>query len=189
MIIIKFLHIFTALLLGVGLVLVSVASPGSTLTHLIGLVCLILSIVGASIQFVLFFARLEEKLRRGRRVYQILEARLGIIVILLIPIMTLWLTLVVGFSGIYLGLIKIEPKSLVDDQGPIYKGDWHQDMTNCLYYSVITVTTLGYGDIKPASGKEGIVVKWTSMLEVALGIFLLTWFLSGVMATRSLNNT
>jgi len=100
-------------------------------------------------------------------------------------LMIFWLTLVTAFAGIYLGIIKLAPNSLVDDGGNVYKGVLSEDFFNCIYYSVITLTTLGYGDMKASPTKEGMFMKGVSVFEVGLGILFLTLFLAILLSVKA----
>jgi hypothetical protein len=50
--------------------------------------------------------------------------------------------------------------------------------TDALYFSTITIATVGYGDIKPISAG----VKWIVMVEVVLGILLLAAILASAIS-------
>jgi len=71
-----------------------------------------------------------------------------------------YLELIISFSllYVYLGLV---------NQGNVIKGA--DSMLDSLYFSVITITTLGYGDIKPITD----VAKIFSMIEVLSGLTLI----------------
>jgi len=71
-----------------------------------------------------------------------------------------YLELIISFSllYVYLGLV---------NQGNVIKGA--DSMLDSLYFSVITITTLGYGDINPITD----VAKVLSMIEVLSGLTLI----------------
>ena len=51
------------------------------------------------------------------------------------------------------------------------------------YYSVITITTLGYGDINP----EGFITQLTAVFEVLIGLYLVI-FIFGAFVSYHINN-
>ncbi|MBI1924749.1 hypothetical protein HYR99_10900 [Candidatus Poribacteria bacterium] len=90
-----------------------------------------------------------------------------------------WLFNIEVFAGIYFGLIKLFPNSLLSGEKPLSEAEnlWLQ-FVDCLYYSVITITTLGYGDIHANPDVQGISIKFASIAQVSSGVFWLTMYLT-----------
>lgn len=59
-------------------------------------------------------------------------------------------------------------------------GHWGAPWVEWLYFSVITVSTVGYGDIHPAS----TMGYWAVIAQVLTGPFLLTWVVAVVLESR-----
>ena len=76
------------------------------------------------------------------------------------------------FALIYWGLP--EGQFRIPDNEPTDYGSW-------LYYSIVTITTLGFGDYTPAHGAAQAV----TAVEVACGLIFLGFFLNSVAAMRS----
>ena len=58
----------------------------------------------------------------------------------------IYLMLGIKWSLLYLAVLEIWPNGL---NGIEYR-DWHDNLSSMLYFSFVTMTTLGYGDITPA---------------------------------------
>ena len=48
------------------------------------------------------------------------------------------------------------------------KGDWSDKYINCLYFTLITMSTVGYGDITPKNNYEKSYVMVMTMLSSAI---------------------
>lgn len=77
----------------------------------------------------------------------------------------LYLLLGLIWSIFYTVLIEVSPGSL---QG-IEPGAWYDNLPTTTYFSFVTLTTLGYGDISPAKPMAQVVV----VLEAVAGMFYL----------------
>ncbi len=53
----------------------------------------------------------------------------------------------------------------------------------CLYYSTVTITTLGYGDISPISP----IAQFLVILETVLGVITIGLFLNALSLKKSLS--
>lgn len=62
-----------------------------------------------------------------------------------------------------------------------WKGNQSQNIVDCLYYSVVTITTLGFGDICPSSTS----LKALTCVEVILGVVIIGVFLNNVSAEQA----
>ena len=76
-----------------------------------------------------------------------------------------WCAMIAAFTVLYAGLF-----TLVDISYGAHDPTW---LTR-LYFSVVTLTTLGYGDVLPASA----AAKWLIMAEVVTGYVMLGGLLS-----------
>ena len=54
-------------------------------------------------------------------------------------------------------------------------------LVDCVYYSVVTITTLGYGDIRPSTNLAKII----SIVEVLAGLIIVVLALGSVVGNRS----
>ncbi len=69
------------------------------------------------------------------------------------------------FSIIYTILLEIEPTAL----NGMEVGAWYDNLSTTTYFSFVTLTTLGYGDISPALPLTEVIV----ILEAVTGMFYL----------------
>lgn len=88
------------------------------------------------------------------------------------PFLKAYLVLIAVFAIIYM----IPMEGFVDSEGVI-----RMSLVDSFYFSVVTITTLGYGDISPFSW----VMKLAVSLEALLGIFMIGLFLVWVGHTLS----
>ncbi len=51
-----------------------------------------------------------------------------------------------------------------------FNGDFSQTFADCIYYSFVTYTTLGFGDITPTEG-----LRFLTGMEALTGLVLITW--------------
>ena len=82
--------------------------------------------------------------------------------------------LLLGFTWavIYLAVLEVDPAAL----NGIEPGQWGADLHELLYFSFVTLTTLGYGDISPA----GPVTRVLVYLEAILGQLYLAIMIAGL---------
>jgi len=83
----------------------------------------------------------------------------GVCVIMAVHIVEIWL-----FAGTYFGLIQL------DDMGDLEGLNRKLSLLECSYFSLITFTTVGYGDIHPTG-----YLRYLSGLESLTGFVLITW--------------
>jgi voltage-gated potassium channel Kch len=75
----------------------------------------------------------------------------------------LYLILGMIWSIFYTVLLAISPEAM---EG-VVSGSWHENMYTMTYFSYVTLTTLGYGDISPITPVAQVLV----ILEAATGVF------------------
>lgn len=109
-------------------------------------------------------------------VFESVTARLGELVMPVMAFLTFYSLLVVIFACLYriAELLIGRPQFLVAGQ-PLALG-----FGDALYFSVITIATVGYGDITPA----GPLVRGLAAVEVVLGLLLLLFGFSEIMRAR-----
>lgn len=88
--------------------------------------------------------------------------------------LTFYSFFVILFAGLYFGLEALQPQTHFLMHGKI------ADMTfpECLYFSVATLATVGYGDITPASDAARLL----SAAQVIVGVLLLLFGFSEIMS-------
>lgn len=59
-------------------------------------------------------------------------------------------------------------------------GPWQRNLDNLIYYSMITLTTVGYGDITPAAP----LTRFLAYMESGIGIFYTTILVASLIGTR-----
>jgi len=77
--------------------------------------------------------------------------------------LTLYLLLGLIWTTIYLMILVANPESF----SGIDSGDWKQIFSQVAYYSFVTLTTLGYGDILPQSR----IAEFFVYMEAVVGVF------------------
>ena len=82
--------------------------------------------------------------------------------------------LLFGFA--YLIVEQFFPGSLHGLSG----NSWQQDLESTIYYSMVTLTTLGYGDITPTAP----LARFLAYLEAAIGIFYTTVLVASLIGMR-----
>jgi voltage-gated potassium channel len=110
-------------------------------------------------------------------VFEGVTARLDRLLMPVMAFLTFYSLLVVVFACFYriADLTNGVPQFLVSGQ-PVHLG-----FGDALYFSVITIATVGYGDITPS----GPLVRGLAAVEVVLGLLLLLFGFSEIMRTRS----
>lgn len=112
-------------------------------------------------------------------IYQYGENPLRVIRFALIIIFLFAITL--NFSGIVNSdrtnlIIEFIKESQGDKYTLKYLGPILESFLNCLYFSVVTFTTLGYGDFQPASGLSRIFVSLESIIgAITMALFVYTF--------------
>lgn len=85
---------------------------------------------------------------------------------------SIYLALVPAFATVYYLMPRSEFR---------YPGDAATDFGSWVYYSVVTITTLGFGDFTPSGGFAQAV----TALEAILGLVMIGFFLNAVASLRS----
>ena len=84
--------------------------------------------------------------------------------------------LVLAGAFMFTGINDSEGNPLVKYRLSFINADWSWNLVNdyltCFYYSMITFTTLGYGDVRPCVG----ATRYVSMFEAFFGAFSLAVF-------------
>ena len=96
-----------------------------------------------------------------------------------------YFALIVIFAFVYYILGADHYDGLIPTK-PIESGFWlfYSDLTKFTYYSIVTITTLGYGEIKPAT-ELGMAICGTESL---LGIIVLGLFLNAVSRRKGIDD-
>ena len=87
------------------------------------------------------------------------------------------LYLILGFiwSVLYIMVLMVWPDAFVGIQG----GDWQDHLPTTTYFSFVTITTLGYGDISPTNSLAQVLV----ILEAVTGMFYLAIIVASLVGT------
>lgn len=93
---------------------------------------------------------------------------------LAIKLLGLLFLVVLAFSAIYFVINLNSP-----DNGLRFNGAATKNFSDCLYFSVITVTTLGYGDITPVG-----FARMIASIEVCFGLIYVGYAISQVVSFR-----
>ncbi len=89
----------------------------------------------------------------------------------------LYLLIGLIYGIIYTGLLEVWPDGLSGfDVGP-----WYNNLSTMTYFSFVTLTTLGYGDISPALPLTEVVV----ILEAVTGMFYLAVIVASLIGAMS----
>lgn len=88
------------------------------------------------------------------------------------------LYLIIGliFGIVYTGLLEVWPDSLRGFE----VGPWYNNISTLTYFSFVTLTTLGYGDISPTQPLTEVVV----MLEAVIGMFYLAVIVASLIGAK-----
>ncbi|SMY31722.1 voltage-gated potassium channel [Photobacterium malacitanum] len=89
--------------------------------------------------------------------------------------MALFLLLGLMWAIGYLILIHFLPESFHG----INKGPWHENFADAAYFSFVTLTTLGYGDILPVTS----IAKVFAYLEAIVGVFYMAIVVSSLVSS------
>jgi len=90
--------------------------------------------------------------------------------------LSLYLLLGLIWSTLYLILIQIDPTAF----SGIDAGNWKQNYSQVAYYSFVTLTTLGYGDILPVNK----VAQFFVYMEAIIGVFYMAIIVSSLISLR-----
>lgn len=89
--------------------------------------------------------------------------------------MALFLLLGVMWAIAYLMLVHLSPHAI---QG-LHSGPWHENFSDAAYFSFVTLTTLGYGDILPLTP----LAKVLAYLEAIVGVFYMAIVVSSLVSS------
>jgi voltage-gated potassium channel len=109
-------------------------------------------------------------------VFEGVTARLDRLLMPVMAFLTFYSLLVVVFACLY----RIADLTLDGTQFIVLGHAGHITFSEALYFSVITIATVGYGDITPA----GSLVRGLASIEVVLGLLLLLFGFSEIMRSR-----
>jgi len=90
--------------------------------------------------------------------------------------LTLYLLLGLTWATIYLILIAFDHNAF----SGIEHGNWQQMFASASYYSFVTLTTLGYGDILP----ENHIAEFFAYMEAIVGVFYMAIIVSSLISLR-----
>jgi len=90
--------------------------------------------------------------------------------------LTLYLLLGLIWAMIYLIILTIDPQAF----SGIEAGSWQQIFSRVAYYSFVTLTTLGYGDILPTNH----IAEFFVSMEAIFGVFYMAIIVSSLISLR-----
>jgi len=90
--------------------------------------------------------------------------------------LSLYLLLGLIWTTFYLILIQLDPTAFTG----IESGNWKQNFSQVAYYSFVTLTTLGYGDILPVNR----VAQFFVYMEAIVGVFYMAIIVSSLISLR-----
>jgi hypothetical protein len=90
--------------------------------------------------------------------------------------LSLYLLLGLIWTILYLLLIQLDPTAF----SGIEAGNWKQNFSQVAYYSFVTLTTLGYGDILPVNK----VAQFFVYMEAIVGVFYMAIIVSSLISLR-----
>jgi voltage-gated potassium channel len=88
----------------------------------------------------------------------------------------IYMFLAIAWAMAYLLVEQVFPGSLPALEG----ADWRQDMQKAVYYSFVTITTLGFGDISPAQP----LARYLTYLEAVTGQFYIAILVASLIGVR-----
>jgi voltage-gated potassium channel len=88
----------------------------------------------------------------------------------------IYMFLAIAWAMGYLLVEQVFPGSLPALEG----ADWRQDMQKAVYYSFVTITTLGFGDISPAQP----LARYLTYLEAVTGQFYIAILVASLIGVR-----
>ena len=90
--------------------------------------------------------------------------------------LSLYLLLGLGWTVIYLFIFELDPTAFMG----IESGNWKQNFSQMAYYSFVTLTTLGYGDMLPVNK----VAQFFVYMEAIIGVFYMAIIVSSLISLR-----
>jgi len=90
--------------------------------------------------------------------------------------LSLYLLLGLIWATIYLLILVMDPQAF----SGIEAGNWQQIFSRVAYYSFVTLTTLGYGDILPANH----IAEFFVYMEAIVGVFYMAIIVSSLISLR-----
>lgn len=90
--------------------------------------------------------------------------------------LSLYLLLGLVWTTIYLIIFELDPAAFTG----IDTGTWQQNFSQMAYYSFVTLTTLGYGDILPVNK----VAQFFVYMEAIIGVFYMAIIVSSLISLR-----
>ena len=90
--------------------------------------------------------------------------------------MSLYMLLGLVWTIIYLILLTLDPKAI----SGIEAGQWQETFASVAYFSFVTLTTLGYGDILPVNQ----VARFFVYMETIIGVFYMAIIVSSLVSMR-----
>jgi len=90
--------------------------------------------------------------------------------------LTLYLLLGLIWAVIYLLILAMDPQ----DFSGIEAADWQQMFARVAYYSFVTLTTLGYGDVLPINH----IAEFFAYMEAIIGVFYMAIIVSSLISLR-----
>ncbi|MBA1421450.1 MAG: two pore domain potassium channel family protein [Epsilonproteobacteria bacterium] len=93
--------------------------------------------------------------------------------------LSLYLLLGLVWTVLYLLLLQLDPTAFTG----IDAGSWKQNFTQMAYYSFVTLTTLGYGDVLP----QNHVAQFFVYMEAIMGVFYMAIIVSSLISLRLAN--
>ena len=90
--------------------------------------------------------------------------------------LTLYLLLGVIWAVIYLIILAMDPQAF----SGIEAGNWQHIFARVSYYSFVTLTTLGYGDILPTNH----IAEFFAYMEAIIGVFYMAIIVSSLISLR-----
>ena len=90
--------------------------------------------------------------------------------------LSLYLLIGLIWSVIYLFLLMVDPSSF----SGIEINSWQESFSRVAYYSFVTLTTLGYGDILPTNH----VAEFFVYIEAVFGVFYMAIIVSSLISLR-----
>ncbi|WP_243388096.1 ion channel [Bacillus kexueae] len=79
-----------------------------------------------------------------------------------------YVSFLIGFAMIYLLLVEYDVVVL-QEMGMELEGTYFEKLESCLYFSAVTLFSVGYGDITPIG-----IGRWIALIEAFLGYILPT---------------
>ncbi|MGF1831227.1 potassium channel family protein [Photobacterium angustum] len=127
-----------------------------------------IEIIMLSLMFVFFFGTFKSIMRQILFTGSINTNKI-------IGSMALFLLLGLMWAIAYLILIRVFPDSIHG----INSGPWHENFSDAAYFSFVTLTTLGYGDILPVTP----IAKVFAYLEAIVGVFYMAIVVSSLVSS------